>query len=67
MDILTILGWFLVLWGLATFSLGIFRFGFLWRIGKVQGFVQILGERGTQIFFAAVGLAAAVGGALILT
>lgn len=47
MDILTILGWFLVLWGLATFSLGIFRFGFLWRIGKVQGFVQILGERGT--------------------
>ena len=67
MDILTILGWLLVLWGLATLSLGIFRFGFLWKIGKIQGFVQILGVRGAQVFFGVVGLAAAIGGVLILT
>jgi hypothetical protein len=67
MDILTIIGWFLVIWGLATLSLGVFRFDFLWKIGKIQGFVQILGDRGAQFFLALVGLAAAIGGVLLLT
>jgi hypothetical protein len=66
MEFLNIIGWFLVFWGLATLLLGIFRFGFLWKIGKIQGFVQLLGERGTQVFLAIVGLAALVGGVWLL-
>ncbi len=66
MDTLTIIAYFLIVWGAATLSLAIFRFDFLWKIGKVQGFVQLLGDKGTSIFFGIVGVIAIVGGILML-
>jgi hypothetical protein len=66
MDFLTGLAYFLIVWGAATLGLAIFRWDFLWKIGKVQGFVQLLGEKGTSIFFGIAGGAAIVGGVLIL-
>lgn len=66
MDLQLTLAIFLILWGLATTSLGLFRPPFLWNIGKVQGFVQVIGETGTRIFMALIGLAALIGGILLL-
>jgi hypothetical protein len=34
----------------------------IWEMGKIQGFVKMLGETGTVIFFIVWGIAAAVGG-----
>lgn len=66
MSIMTILGIFLVAWGLATGAVGLFRPEGLWRNPKIQGFVQLMGEQGAAIFLIVVGLAALVGGILIL-
>jgi hypothetical protein len=37
----------------------------IWNLGKIQGFVQLLSEKGTVIFFSIVGIATIVGGILI--
>ena len=34
----------------------------IWEMGKIQGFVKLLGEKGTVVFFVLWGLAAIVGG-----
>jgi len=39
----------------------------LWNMAKVQAFVKILGERGTEIFFYIFGLAFAALGVWLLT
>ena len=39
----------------------------IWNMGKVQGFVKVLGEKGTVIFFYFWGVAFAVVGVLLLT
>lgn len=39
----------------------------LWNIGKIQAFVKVLGERGTDIFFYIFGAAAAALGVWLLT
>ena len=66
MDTLTIIGWFLSLWGLATLWVALLKPKPIWRMGKIQGFVQLFTETGAVIFFAIVGLAALAGGLLIL-
>jgi hypothetical protein len=66
MDLQRGLAIFMILWGLATTSLGLFKVPFLWNIGKIQGFVQLIGETGTRIFTSILGLAALIGGVLLL-
>ena len=38
----------------------------LWGIGKIQAFVKILGEKGTDIFFYIIGVAAAALGVRLM-
>ncbi len=66
MDILTILGWFLVVWGVSTLLVAVLKPAAVWKLGKIQGFVQLLTEKGTVIFFGIVGAAAVLGGILLL-
>lgn len=60
------LGIFLVIWGILALLIGILKPANLWKIGKIQGFVQLLGDKGTQILFSIMGVIAFVGGILIL-
>lgn len=39
----------------------------IWQMGKIQGFIKVLGEKGTVIFFYVWGAAAAVLGVWLLT
>ncbi len=66
MDGLTIFGIFLVLWGLATLAVAVFKPKNIWELGKIRGFVELLGDKGAAIFFSVVGLAALGGGVWIL-
>lgn len=66
MDIRLVLGLFLTVWGLATILVAVFKPAAIWKIGKVQGFVQLLTEKGTVVFFSIVGAAALVGGLLLV-
>lgn len=63
---LTILGLLAILWGAATLYVGLARPASIWQIGKIQGFVGLLSERGTTIFFAVIGLAAVALGVWLL-
>lgn len=56
--ITTILGILAVLWGAATVFVGLARPSALWKNAKIQGFVSLLSETGTTIFFVIIGLAA---------
>lgn len=66
MDLLTYIGIFLLIWGVMVLGVAFFKPKAIWKLGKIQGFVQLFGEVGTTIFFSVVGAAAAVGGVLIL-
>ena len=66
MDTITLLGIALILYGVATLAVAIFKPKAIWKMGKIQGFVQLLTERGTVIFFSVVGLGTILGGAYIL-
>jgi hypothetical protein len=66
MDTLTIIAYALILYGVATIALAIFKPKFIWNLGKIQGFVQLLSEKGTVIFFSVVGIATIVGGIYLL-
>ena len=66
MDGITILGSFLILWGIGTALVAIFKPKRIWKIGKIQGFVQLLGDTGTLILFLVLAVVAIVGGLLIL-
>ena len=60
------LGWFLVAYGVLVLHAAFARPQWIWNTGKVQGFVKLLGERGTVIFFIVIGAAALAGGVAIL-
>jgi hypothetical protein len=66
MDTLTIIAYALILYGILTLYIAFARPKAIWSIGKIQGFVQLLSEKGTVIFFSIVGIGTIVGGALIL-
>ena len=66
MDTLTIIAYALILYGIATLYIAYAKPKAIWKIGKIQGFVQLLTERGTVIFFSIVGLGTILGGAYIL-
>lgn len=66
MDTLTIIAYALILYGVATISIAVFKPKAIWNIGKIQGFVQLLSEKGTVVFFSIVGIATIVGGIYLL-
>ena len=54
-----IVGLVLVLYGLLCVVLGLTKKpAWIWNMGKIQGFVKVLSEIGTQIFVFVFGLAA---------
>ena len=59
MNGLALLGIFLVLYGVFSAFIGITkRPQSIWGMGKIQGFVKVLGETGAVIFFTVWGAAA---------
>ena len=66
MDTLTIVGYILILYGVATLYIAYVKPKSIWNLGKIQGFVQLLTETGTVIFFSIVGIGTIVGGILLL-
>lgn len=64
---LLILGILLVLYGLLCLVLGIFKApSKLWNMGKIQGFVKVIGKIGTQIFLSIWGAVAIAGGIILI-
>lgn len=66
MDPLTIIAYALILYGVFTLYVAYVKPKAIWNLGKIQGFVQLLSENGTVIFFSIVGIATIVGGVLLL-
>lgn len=66
MDTLTIIAYALILYGVFTLYIAYVKPKAIWNLGKIQGFVQLLSEKGTVIFFSIVGIATIVGGVLLL-
>jgi hypothetical protein len=66
MDTLTIIAYVLILYGIFTLYIAYVKPKAIWNLGKIQGFVQLLSEKGTVIFFSIVGVAAIVGGIFLL-
>jgi hypothetical protein len=54
----TIIAILLILWGLATAAVAIFKPPKIWGNAKIQGFVQLFTETGTVIFFIIISLIA---------
>lgn len=52
------LGIGLILYAVLVFWITVSKPEKLWNTGKIRGFVKILGEGGTKIFFIVIGLAA---------
>lgn len=66
MDTLTIIAYVLILYGVFTLYIAFAKPKAIWNLGKIQGFVQLLSEKGTVVFFSIVGVATIVGGVYIL-
>lgn len=66
MDTVTIIAYALILYGIFTLYTAWIKPKAIWNLGKIQGFVQLLSEKGTVIFFSIVGIGTIVGGILIL-
>jgi len=52
------LGLGLILYAILVFWITIAKPAKIWNMGKIQGFINILGDLGTRIFFAVWGAAA---------
>ena len=63
---LMILGILLIVWGLLAVGLALFKPKKIWAIGKIQGFVNLLGDKGTRILFIIIGAAAITAGIILL-
>jgi len=61
MEPLLLLAIVLVIYGLFVLVVAIFKPKAIWDMAKIQGFVKLLGETGTVVFFVIWGLAALVG------
>jgi len=66
METLTIIAYALILYGIIAIALAYFKPNSIWKIGKIQGFVQLLGEKGTVVFFTLIGVATIAGGVYLL-
>lgn len=61
MEPLLLLAIILVVYGLFVLVVAIFKPKAIWSMAKIQGFVKLLGETGTVVFFIIWALAAFVG------
>ena len=52
------LGIFLLVYAIVVFWITLAKPAKIWNMGKIQGFIKILGDVGTRIFFAVWGFAA---------
>jgi uncharacterized membrane protein len=59
---LLLLAIFLFVYGALVIVIAIFRPGSIWQMAKIQGFVKLMGETGTRVFFIIWAIAALVGG-----
>jgi len=59
MDASTWWGIGLIAYAVLVLAIAFFKPGPIWRMGKIQGFVKLLGEKGTVIFFVIFALIAA--------
>jgi hypothetical protein len=59
---LLLLAIFLFAYGVLVIVITVFKPAPIWRMAKIQGFIKLLGEKGTVILFIVVGIAALVGG-----
>ena len=67
MNGLALLGLFLILYGLFVLFMAITKKPeAIWKMGKIQAFIKVLGMTGTVIFFYIFGAAALGGGIWIL-
>ena len=66
MDILMIIAIALILYGLACLYIGLAKPKAIWQLGKLQGFVQLLGEKGTVIMLLVLAAGTILGGIAIL-
>jgi hypothetical protein len=66
MDTRTALAIFFILWGLGTAYVALKRPAKIWQLGKIQGFVQLIGDSATTILFLVMALVALAGGFLLL-
>lgn len=66
MNTLTIIAIALILYGLACLYVGLARPQAFWKLGKFQGFVQLLGEKGTIVMLMIIAAATLIGGIAIL-
>jgi hypothetical protein len=66
MDILAIVGILLVIYGIACLYIGLAKPQAIWKLGKIQGFVQLLGEKGTVFMMLVLGVATLGGGIWLL-
>lgn len=66
MDTLAIVAYAMILYGIFTLYVAYVKPKAIWNLGKIQGFVQLLSEKGTVIFFSIVGVAVIAGGAYLL-
>ena len=51
MNGLALLGLFLILYSVVVVVLAIKKPKSIWEMGKIKGFIKLLGEKGTVIFF----------------
>lgn len=63
---LIILGLFLILWGAAVICIALIKPAKIWKLGKIQGFVKLMGDKGVAIFFLIIGIIALGGGILLI-
>jgi hypothetical protein len=61
MEPLLLLAIFLAIYGALVLGVALFKPEPIWKMGKIQGFVSLLGEKGTVVLFVIVGIAAFVG------
>ena len=51
MDTIAIIAYALILYGVFTLYIAYVKPKAIWNLGKIQGFVQLLSEKGTVLFF----------------
>jgi len=66
MDWIMALGIFLVVYSVLCFLVAFAKSKCVWETGKLRGFVELIGETGTVIMLAVIGIVTLVGGVLIL-
>jgi len=67
MKLFPLLGLLAVVYGLFCIVIALKKPAKIWNIGKIQGFVKALGEKGTVAFFNVWGLAAVCLGVWLFT